>query len=252
MASLYRPTVVSYTLPGGSTRTPDGKRVTKDAPGAVRKKRKAKKWYGKFTDADGIERRLPLSLNKVVAMQMLTALVTKNELGKVGITDLYEQHRRRPLLEHLADWVETLLADGATAKHVRQTAACVRRVLDGCRFQFIADLTASAVQTYLAGLRERGKAAPALDPAKEWYTKAELVAALRVNAPALTALIRQHRLRAEGQGKARRYPRATAEALRSRRARGRSIKTSNLYLDAVKQFAACLVSDRRTADVKCK
>ena len=33
-----------------------------------------------------------------------------------------------------------------------------------------------------------------------------------------------------------------------RRSRGRSIKTSNLYLDAIKGFLAWMVQDRRAAD----
>jgi hypothetical protein len=33
MASLFRPKIVKYTLPGGAYRTPEGKRVTKDTPG---------------------------------------------------------------------------------------------------------------------------------------------------------------------------------------------------------------------------
>src|SRR5262249_58694196 len=53
---------------------------------------------------------------------------------------------------------------------------------------------------------------------------------------------------ARGKGKPRRYPRATAEALRALRSRGRRIKTSSLYLDAMKGFAAWLVQDRRAAD----
>jgi integrase len=55
-------------------------------------------------------------------------------------------------------------------------------------------------------------------------------------------------LDAAGNGKARRYPKATTEALRSRRIHARSIKTSNLYLDSTKQFAAWLVQDRRMPD----
>jgi integrase len=69
-----------------------------------------------------------------------------------------------------------------------------------------------------------------------------------VKPSAIPSLVRRHRLAAVGNGKARRYPRETAEALRALRARGRSVKTSNLYLDAVKQFAAGLVLDRRTPD----
>jgi hypothetical protein len=245
MASLFRPVIIRYTLPGGSTRTPDGRRVTKETPGAVKKKGKSKKWYTRLPGLDGKPQPVPLSANKTVAQQMLAKLLNKAELSKVGIDDPFEEHRKRPLAEHLTEWKASLLAGGATAKHVKQTVACARRVLDACGFVFIADLSASRVQQYVAGLRERRGLAP-LAPDKEEYMKAELAAALKLKPAALTALISRHRLAAHGRGKARRYPRATAEALYFLRASGRSIKTSNLYLDSAKQFASWLVQDRRT------
>src|SRR5262249_19352047 len=150
------------------------------------------------------------------------------ELAKVGIADPYEQHRKRPLLEHLADWETSLRAGGATAKHVRQTVADARRVIEGCRFILMADLSASRVQAFVAGLRERGRPQGPLDPGKESYTRNELAAVLGVKPSAVPWLVRHHRLQAAGKGKARRYPRSTAEALRSLRSRGRSIKTANL------------------------
>ncbi len=161
-----------------------------------------------------------------------------------GITDPFEGHRKRPLAEHLADWAASLLADGATAKHVKQTLACARRVIAACGFTFMADLSASRVQQYLAGLREQRLRLPPFDREQADFTKKELAALLDVKPSAVTALMRHHRLVATGNGKARRYPRATAEALRSLRSRGRSIKTSNLYLDAMKGFAGWLVQDR--------
>jgi integrase len=208
----------------------------------------SKKWYGEFKGADGSQQCVPLSTDKVAAGQMLADLVKKAELGKAGIVDPFEEHRQRPLASHLGDWQDSLLAGGASAKHVRQTVACADRVIRGCGFTFMADLSASRVQSYLAELRERPRALPPFDPEKAAYTKAELAGLLGVKASAVPALVRQHRLQATGNGKARRYPRETAEALRSLRTRGRSIKTSNLYLDAMKQFAAWLVQDRRTAE----
>ncbi len=59
-----------------------------DTPGAVRKKRKASKWYGQYTDADGLDQRVPLSASKTVAQQKLAALVNKNENAKIGMVDL--------------------------------------------------------------------------------------------------------------------------------------------------------------------
>src|SRR5262249_36141917 len=132
-------------------------------------------------------------------------------------------------------------------RHVAQTAACARRVVAGCEFVFMDDVSASRVGTYLADLREV-RALPALDPAKEEYTKAGLAALLKVKPSSVPSLVRRHRLEATGNGKARRYPKATALALLEIRSRGRCIKTSNLYLDAVKGFFAWMVQDRRMGE----
>ena len=35
---------------------------------------------------------------------MLNELVRKAELAKVGISDPFEAHSKRPLVEHLTDW----------------------------------------------------------------------------------------------------------------------------------------------------
>src|SRR5262249_58871420 len=60
--------------------------------------------------------------------------------------------------------------------------------------------------------------------------------------------VRRNRLAAEGNGKARRFPRATVEALQDRLARGVSVQTTNDYLSALKSFGRWLVKDRRTGD----
>jgi integrase len=231
MASLFRPT---YT--------------TIDRRTGRRAKRKAKKWYGQYTDADGTLRRVPLSANKTAAQQMLTELVRRAEMGKVGIRDPFVDHRARPLTDHLVDWEACLRAGGTGDKTVRQAVACARRVINACGFSLIADMSASRVQTYLASLRDCGRSVAIFDPTKEWYTRAELAALLGVTGPAVPSLLRRHGLIGIGNGKARRYPRTTAEALQSMRGRGRGIRTVNQHLAAVKQFARWLVRDRRSAD----
>jgi integrase len=221
------------------------RKVNAGTPGAKKVKKKSSKWYGRVP---GSSKALPLSTNKVAAQQILAELVRKAELGRAGISDPFEVHRKLPLANHLADWESSLRAGGATGKHVNQTVASARRIIEGCRFIFMTDLSASRVQQYLAELRERRCVLSPLDPARSSYTKAELAELLGIRPPAIAALIRRHQLEASGNGKARRYPKATAEALRSIRSRGRSIKTSNLYLDAIKQFTLWLVQDRRMPD----
>jgi len=227
----------------------NGKRVKKDTPGARTVEEESSKWYGEYRDENDQWVRVPLSTDKTAAQVMLADLIRDAERARRGLADpARESHARRKLVEHLADWQAALLADGATGQHVRQTVACVRRVLDGCKFVFLADLSASAVQKYLARLRDAGRTLPPLDPVKAWYTKKELAAVLGVKLPAIPPMVRRHRLEATGKGKKRRFPKATAEALYALRTRGRSIKTSNLYLDALKAFVAWMVRGKRAAD----
>jgi hypothetical protein len=182
---------------------------------------RSEKWYGVYRDANDAVQTVPLSADKTAAQQMLAELVLKVERVRAGLADpKAEAHRKTPLAEHLADWERSLLADGSTAKHVRQTVACVRRLLKDCQFVFISDLSASRVQQFLADLRRPRSAALSPDPGKEWYTRKELATLLGVKPSAIPPAVRQHRLAAQGKGKARRYPRATAEALSALRSRG--------------------------------
>jgi len=60
--------------------------------------------------------------------------------------------------------------------------------------------------------------------------------------------VRRHRLVAVGQGKTRRFSRATIETLQDRLCRGASVETSNQYLTHLKSFCRWLVKDRRMGD----
>lgn len=197
-------------------------------------------WRGEYKDANGKACCKSLGTDRTAAEQLFADLLRKAARG-----DPFEPHRARALALHLADWQQDLANGGAGPKQVRQSVACAKRVLDGCGFAFMGDLSASRVQTFLAELREPRGPAVVLDPAKTTYTRGELAKLLGVQPNAITPVLRRHRLPGEGEGKARRYPRETAEALLALRAKGRSIKTSNLHLAAVKQFCHWLVQDRR-------
>jgi integrase len=238
MARLFKKTITRHI-------DADGRRVPKGTPGARRVREKSAKWYGR---APGAARPVPLCENKAAAQMMLNELLRKAGLATVGISDSYEAHRKRPLLEHLADFEGGLLAKGGTAKQAGQVTSRVRRVLAGCGFVFMGDLSGSRVMEYLATLRESGRALPPLDPGKKSFTKAELADALGIRPAAVRGLVRRHGLAAAGNGKARKFPRETAEALRDRLSRGASVQTANFYLQAVKQFCRWMVRDRRMGE----
>src|SRR5262245_45863840 len=64
-----------------------------------------------------------------------------------------------PLAEHAADFEAALTAKGSTAAHARLVVSRLTKILDGRGFKYWSDLSAAAVQQFIAG--ERTKAANA-------------------------------------------------------------------------------------------
>jgi integrase len=199
-------------------------------------------WYGRVGG-----KAVPLCSNKAAAEVLLHDLIRKRARGEAGMADPHEEHRKRPLDNHLKDWRAAQLAGGAPEKHLRQTVACVQRLLEGCGFTKLSDITdtaGTAVQAFLAGLRVE-REVPGLAAGQEEFARNELASLIGVGKQAVTDLIRRHDLPGRGYGKARRYPRETAEALLAMRRRGRSVMTANLYLDGARAFFSWLAKQKR-------
>lgn len=150
MARVFKKSITRYL-------DAEGRQVPKATPGARKVREKSAKWYGR---APGATCPVPLCENKAAAQMMLNELVRKAGLASVGIGDPYEQHRKRPLLEHLEDFKSVLLAKGTTPRQAAAVISLAHRVLTGCGFIFMGDLSASRTMQFLATLRERGRALP--------------------------------------------------------------------------------------------
>jgi hypothetical protein len=136
MASLYKKPII--------IRDPQtGKRI----------KAKSRKWWGRYRDADGRERRVPLANDKTVALTMLKDLVIRVEREVAGLEDPFEKYRKRPLADHLADFQKHLYAKGNSPAYVKQAVQRVRDLLTECKFERLNDISASRVQEQLADWR---------------------------------------------------------------------------------------------------
>ncbi len=237
MPRIFKKTIVRYL-------DAEGQRVPAGTPNARKVKQKSGKWYGRVP---GAARPVPLCRNKSAAEMMLNELVKKAELGKAGIVDHFEQHRKRPLSEHLNDFLSELQARGDDPRHVAIVGSRLRTLLGGCHFVFMDEVSASKVMDYLASMR-RDRPSAQLPDGKEWFTPRETAALLGIKATSVGTAVHRHRLDAEGQGRKRRYPRATVEALRDRLCRGVSMQTTNQYLAYIKAFCRWMVKDHRAAD----
>ncbi len=205
-------------------------------------------WYGQYTDADGVPQRVPLCKSKAASEAMLAELLHKAGLGRVGIRDPFAEHRKRPLAEHLDDFRRELEARDNAPRYVALVFSRLSSLIAGCGFVFTSDLSASRAMDWLADLRRKGRPRAELPAGQEWFTVREAARILGVKPASVGTAVRRNRLAAEGDGKARRLPRATVEALQDRTARGACVRTTNDYLSALKSFGRWMVKDRRTAD----
>ena len=125
-----------------------------DPATGTRKQHKAAKWFGQFSDENGVTHRIPLARDKAAAQAMLNELVKRAELRKIGVFDQTEEHRATPLAEHVAAFEAFLRAKAGAPKHVANTLARLRTVITACGFKRLDDLNADKVSTWLATRRE--------------------------------------------------------------------------------------------------
>jgi integrase len=116
-------------------------------------KAKSKKWWGRYRDENGVERRVPLAADKTAAQTMLAELVRKVERRVAGLEDPFDEHRRTPLADHVVLFRRYLEGKGNTEKHARLTSFRAQAVIDGCKFKLISDVTPSAVVEWLKNER---------------------------------------------------------------------------------------------------
>ena len=76
----------------------------------------------------------------------------RRRLAEIGLIDVQRAAGGRPLTELLEDFKKTLLAEGATEKHVAQQARRIERLVSGCGFVCFSDIVGGKVLDFVAGL----------------------------------------------------------------------------------------------------
>lgn len=227
---MFKKTTIHWEL--------DGRRVAAGTPGAVRRSIESKKWYGTVAG-----KHVPLSIDKTVAIKMLRKLQSDSDLRKVGIVDPFEQHRHRPIADHIHDYASILESRDNSSKHVTSTIRAIELIVKDCGFQLVDQIDHGKFSTWL---NEQRKPKPLVKiPAGTSFTPGQAAAILHISLKAINPTIKRHGLAATGNGKARRLPRATLEAMALRMAQGKSPETLNHYIRALRGFCRWLErSDR--------
>ncbi len=205
--------------------------------------RPSKRWYFDLRDDSGTVRRVKGFADLKATEQLAAEMERKASRVRSGFTDPAEEHGRRPLTEHLKDYAAHLEAKGNTERHTLAVVACCKTLFAGCGFVLPLDTDAGKAAEWLNALRRDG--APVELPAGDSFTPGDAAKLLGVSGAAVRAAVRRHNLPATGNGKARRLPRSTVEALVTNRAKGSGPETVNHYTRAVRGFFRWLVKAKR-------
>ena len=144
------------------------------------RQRESARWYVEFSDHLGIIRRIPAFSDKAASEEfgrkvsrlascMAAKLPpdaelarwiegldarTRERLLRFGLLDSQRAAGGKLLAEHLGDYERVMLAKGDCQRHVQQEVSKARRIMEGCRFRYWSDISASKVQGFLAELRK--------------------------------------------------------------------------------------------------
>jgi integrase len=271
MPRVFKKTIVQHWLRNAWI-DPDGHPCAEDAPGArfVRKRRvpagtpgavkvtkKSTNYYGRVP---GRPDPVPLCGNEAAAKTMLADLIGKTALHGCGLGDPFEGTRKRPLAEHLADFIRCLEGKDNAPRYVELVRGRLEALFDGCGFRTLADLDAGKAADWLAAQRSLDvdrpadpvePDLPALPPRGErpelpaGWSRDRLAELLGVKPFSVPPAVARHGLQAHGNGRNRRYPRETVEALLAMRKPGASVGTTNQYAMHLKVFGNWLVRPGR-------
>ena len=198
------------------------------------------KWYGRVNGKD-----VPLSRDKKVAEQTLRSMEIDIVKAGVGLGPSDATASRRTIIEHIADFETVLRAKGVTLKHARHVSARLQAVCEGLNWQKLTDIHAPAAGQWIAALGY-SEAAVQVPESPDGYRPGEAAAVLGISLQALSMTITRNALEAgTGNGKARRIPTATVQAIFDRRERGISPRTRNDYRIHLKHFGKWLEESGR-------
>ena len=116
-------------------------------------------WYARYKDLDGRERRISTGCrDEQAARKKLADVIGELEKVRVGFLTAQQvataEHGKRPIAEHLADYIEALKARRLRGRRIstayrRNLEGRLNRLLRECRFKRLADITPEAVHRWM-------------------------------------------------------------------------------------------------------
>ncbi len=137
MANIYK----KYT----TTVDPDTGKKTKTA---------SVKWWGRYRDAIGVERRVSLATEKKAAQMKLNEIVEKVEKEKLGMVDSTEAEMKKPILSHLDDYEQHLKTKNNDPRYIQEVVGKVKRCVEHNQWRRVTQIKVTDVENFLLHLRD--------------------------------------------------------------------------------------------------
>ncbi len=118
---------------------------------------KAPRYYVQYRGADGAVHRVSAGRDKNASLAMATEIERRVQRERSGLADPHEGQVRRPVREHLDDFIAVLRDRQRSPIHVHAIGAKVRAILDGIGARTVADLRPSRVEAFLGDLGAKGR-----------------------------------------------------------------------------------------------
>jgi integrase len=138
--------------------------LTVGIDGADRIRVESGTFIAKYRDGNGLVVETPTGCRtEDAARQVLAELERKAERVRAGLLTPTEsrtaEHIAKPIGEHVANYLASLEASGATRKHVAESRRILQAVLGGCEFATLAGVERTALEGWLNQRRLDGASA---------------------------------------------------------------------------------------------
>lgn len=122
------------------------------------------KWCICWRTDSGKRRRKVAYSDKAASRQKLAELERNLARGEAGLVDQFAAHRRRPIDDHLADYLAELRTSGRAAKYARTIGYRVRKLFAACGWRLLRDVTADSFARWRDAVPRAKDGRPTIGP----------------------------------------------------------------------------------------
>lgn len=107
----------------------------------------------RWIDATGKKRTKKAYTSKRASEELLKKVRDGLENGDVGLADPFSEHRKRPLVDHLNDWLQVLVDRGNADKYIKNCRTRIERLATECQWNRLDDIDGDAFERWRRDVR---------------------------------------------------------------------------------------------------